>query len=75
MGSTSPDDVLAFIGVWTDAPFDRIEIIDTTATIDNEYFGKFYTGTVAIPIPATVWLFTCALVTFFVKRAKEMQRF
>lgn len=61
----APDNVLAFIGVWSDSAFDGLEIRDVTATIDNEYFGEFYTGSrslSAIPIPAGVWLFGTALV-------------
>jgi hypothetical protein len=41
----APNDVLAFVGVWSDTPFRRVEIRDTTATIDNEYFGEVFTGT------------------------------
>jgi Ca2+-binding RTX toxin-like protein len=40
----APDDVLAFVGVWSDRPFDKVEIRDTTATIDDEYFGEVFTG-------------------------------
>jgi hypothetical protein len=49
----APDDVLAFVGVRTDNPFDRAWIVDVTrdATghpspfiVDDEYFGQFYTG-------------------------------
>lgn len=50
----APDDVLAFVGVWTDIPFDRVEIRDTTATIDDEYFGEFYTGTTPASVPVPV---------------------
>jgi len=63
----APDNVLAFIGVWSDSAFDRLEIRDVTATIDNEYFGEFYTGTrslSAIPVPAGIWLFGTALIGF-----------
>jgi hypothetical protein len=38
------NDKAAFVGVSSDTPFDRIEIRDTTATIDDEYFGQFYTS-------------------------------
>jgi hypothetical protein len=38
-----PEDRPAFVGVSADEPFDRIEIRDLTGTIDNEYFGRFYT--------------------------------
>jgi hypothetical protein len=40
----APDDVLAFVGVWTDFAFDGFRIIDDTNTIDDEFWGEFYTG-------------------------------
>jgi len=43
----APDDVLAFVGVTSDTPFDTALIRENTATIDNEYFGEVYTSTVA----------------------------
>jgi prepilin-type N-terminal cleavage/methylation domain-containing protein len=54
----APDQVLAFVGVWSTSAFDRVEIRDTTATIDDEFFGEFYTGTTplrsAVPEPSTL---------------------
>jgi hypothetical protein len=47
----APDDVVAFVGVWSDQAFTRVEIRETTAainaapTIDNEYFGEMFIGT------------------------------
>ncbi len=58
----APNDVLAFIGIWTDSAFDRMEIVDTTATIDDEFFGEFYTGSSPVPLPAAVWLFGSGLI-------------
>ena len=40
----APDDVLAFVGVSSDLPFDRVEIRDITATTDDEFWGEFYTS-------------------------------
>lgn len=54
--SNLPKDVVAFIGVWSDTAFDRVEIVDVTASPfvdDDEYFGQFYTGTRPAP-PTTV---------------------
>jgi hypothetical protein len=54
--SNLPKDVVAFIGVWSDTAFDRVEIVDVTTSPfvdDDEYFGQFYTGTVPAP-PTTV---------------------
>ena len=42
----APDDVLAFIGVSSDLPFDRVEIRDITATNDDEFWGEFYTSSI-----------------------------
>lgn len=57
------DDVLAFVGVWSDTAFDSMEIVDMTATVDNEYYGEFFTGTTSlVPIPATAWLFCSGLM-------------
>ncbi len=59
----APENVLAFVGVHSDTAFDRVEIRDITANIDDEYFGEFYTseplpsdqliGGVLIPIETT----------------------
>jgi hypothetical protein len=49
-----PNDVAAFIGVWSDILFDRVAIVDVTESPfvdDDEYFGEFYTG--AEPAPPT----------------------
>ena len=44
-----PKDVVTFIGVWSDTAFDRVEIVDLTGNDDDEYFGRFFTGSVAAP--------------------------
>lgn len=36
-----PDDVLAFVGVLSDVPFDRIAVRETVGNFDNEFFGNF----------------------------------
>jgi hypothetical protein len=47
------NDTAAFIGVWTDSPFDRVSIVETTALSfgENEFYGQFFSGTVALPPP------------------------
>jgi hypothetical protein len=59
----APDDVLAFVGVWSTSPFDRLEIRETTGTDDNEFWGRFYTGTTpaVVPVPAAGWLLAAGL--------------
>jgi len=68
-----PDDVLAFVGVSSDLPFDRVEIRDITATNDDEFWGEFYTseplpsdqliGGVLIPIETTSLLLAGSQLT------------
>jgi len=59
---TRPKDALEFVGVWSTAPFDRIEIRETTGTNDNEFFGNFLIGrTAAVPEPATLLLLSLGL--------------
>lgn len=55
------DDVAAFVGVWSSASFDRVEIRDITGTLDDEFFGEFYTGFTPVPIPAALPLVTWTL--------------
>ena len=56
---TRPKDSLEFVGIWTSNPFDRIEIRETTGTLDNEFFGNFTTGTT--PEPTSLALLGLAL--------------
>lgn len=59
----APDATLAFAGVWSDVAFDGVEIIDLTDTIDDEYWGQFYTGTTpAVPEPSSLLLVAAGLV-------------
>jgi hypothetical protein len=44
-GAAIPNDVVTFLGVWSDRPFDRVLINDVTGNDDDEYFGEFFTGT------------------------------
>jgi len=60
--SFAPDnDVLTYFGVWGDTLFDRVEIVETTGGIENEYFGAFATGTTPVPLPAGLPLLAGAL--------------
>ncbi len=43
-GTSIPNDVETFIGVWGDQPFDRVIINDVTGSDDDEFLGEFYTG-------------------------------
>jgi hypothetical protein len=57
-----------FFGLWMNSSFDRVDIIDVTNTIDNEYFGQFYAGKTApfpgvpeVPEPTAILLFASGL--------------
>ena len=57
----APDDVLSFFGVLTDGSmaFNRVEILELNDTIDDEFFGQFYTSrlpSVDAPEPTTLLL-------------------
>lgn len=47
----APNDTAAFVGVWSMAAFDSVEIRETTGGVENEFFGEFYAGTAAVPEP------------------------
>lgn len=49
----APNDVAAFVGVWSDTPFNSVRIRELTADFGNEYFGQFYTGVTPVPEPGT----------------------
>ena len=42
----APNDTAMFLGVWSDASFDRMEIREVLGSEDDEFFGQFYTSTV-----------------------------
>lgn len=64
------DDVKTFFGVTNPVAFDRVNIIDSTGTIDNEFFGRFYTR--EVPEPATLGLIGAGLAGLgFVARRRK----
>jgi PEP-CTERM motif len=66
----APDATLAFVGVWTDFAFDGAQIIDVTGTIDNEFWGEFYTGTEPVPEPGTLLLLGGGLLGVAARRRR-----
>jgi hypothetical protein len=60
----APNDVAAFVGVWSTAAFDRAEIREIVGLDGNEFYGEFYTGTTPKPItePGTLAILGLSLV-------------
>ena len=57
----APNDMAAFVGVWSDTLFNLVEIRETVGGVGNEFFGQFYSGArplqaAPIPEPATIVL-------------------
>lgn len=56
------NDSAAFVGVWSTVAFDRVQIRETTGGIENEFYGQFYTGTLApVPEPGSLALWAAGL--------------
>ena len=47
----APDETGSFVGVWSHLAFDRMDIRETVGGIEDDYFGEFYSGAVAMPVP------------------------
>ena len=74
----APNDIAAFVGMWSDSPFDRVEIRETVGGIENEFFGQFYTGTTLppsdVPVPSTVALLGTGLAMLGLVRGPANRR-
>ena len=65
------NDSAAFVGVWATQAFDRVQIRETTGGIENEFYGQFYTGTLApVPEPGTLALWAAGLAGLAVRRGR-----
>jgi hypothetical protein len=60
-GITPVDNGFDFYGFWSSDPITRVEIRETIGSNDNEFFGRFHTGTTPVPLPAAAWLFLSGL--------------
>jgi hypothetical protein len=66
------DDVAAFVGVRSTSAFDTVEIRETTGGIDNEFYGQFYTSSIApVPEPSTLLMLGSGLVLAFAFRRRR----
>ena len=47
----APNEAASFVGVWSAAAFNQMDIREFSGGIEDDYFGQFYTGTAALPAP------------------------
>ena len=66
-----PNDSAEFVGVWSTAAFDGIEIRETTGGIENEFFGEFYAGTQRVPEPASILLLVLGSVGIAARHRRD----
>ena len=54
--TVAPTDIaFTFRGFWSSDPITSVTLRETGGT-DHEFFGRFYTGATAVPLPAALWL-------------------
>lgn len=62
--ATPANDAFSFFGFWSSDPITKVTIRETVGSNDNEFFGRFYTGTTPVPLPAAGWLLLSGLGGF-----------
>ena len=58
---TPANNAFDFYGYWASNPITTVTIRETVGSNDNEFFGRFYTGATAVPLPAAAWLLLAGL--------------
>jgi hypothetical protein len=65
-----PFDTVQFYGVSSNVSFDKVELVEDPAAIDNEYFANLYLGNQAVPEPAALVLVLTGLVGLLSRKVK-----
>lgn len=71
------NDQAAFVGVWSDTLFNKVQIRETVGGIGNEFFGEFYKGVAPVPEPGTMIAGALLLLPFgatFIRRLTQNGR-
>ena len=67
------NDIANFVGFSSLVAFDRVVVDDVTNAIDNEFFGEFKTGSIAVvPLPAGLPLLMAGLAALIAIRRRRI---